>query len=227
MRRLLSVLALCLTIVPASASAQQSLNLYLGGFVPLSEDARSRDDVLLNNLDFLDFNLKDFDAATVGGEWLIGLGEKFEGGLGIGISSRTVPAVYRRYTNSDRSEIEQDLKLRIVPFTATVRFLPLGRRDAFEPYIGAGVGVFGFRYSETGQFVAADKSVYRDAFVGSGSATGPVVLGGVRFPVGSAALGLEVRYQSAEGLLPKDQDFAGPTIDLGGMSYLFTLKFKL
>jgi hypothetical protein len=189
-------------------------------------DARSRDDVLLNNLDFLYFNLRDFDAPTVGGEWLIGLGDKFEGGLGIGISSRSVPSVYLGYTNADGSEIEQDLKLRVVPFTATVRFLPLGRRDAIEPYIGAGVGVFGFRYSESGQFVAADKTIYRDTFIGSGSATGPVILGGLRVPIGAGSIGGEIRYQSAEGTLPKDQDFAGPTIDLGGMSYLLTLKFR-
>lgn len=226
MRRLLSVLALVLAMAPARASAQQSLNLYLGGFVPRSEDARSRDDVLVNNLDFLAFNLKDFDAPTVGGEWLIGLGDKFEGGLGIGISSRTVPAVYLNYTNRNQTEIEQDLKLRIVPFTATVRFLPLGRRDSIEPYIGAGVGVFGFRYSESGQFLATDKTIFRDTFVGSGSATGPVILGGVRVPIGVGAVGGEIRYQSAEGALPKDQDFAGSKIDLGGFNYLFTVKIK-
>jgi len=226
MRQLLSGLALVLAMAPASASAQQSLNLYLGGFVPRSEDARSHDDVLVNNLDFLAFNLKSFDAPTIGGEWLIGLGDKFEGGLGIGISSRTVPAVYLDYTNANGSEIEQDLKLRIVPFTATVRFLPLGRRDAIEPYIGAGVGVFGFRYSESGQFLATDNTVFRDTFTGSGSATGPVILGGVRVPIGVGAIGGEIRYQSAEGALPKDQGFAGSKIDLGGISYLFTLKFK-
>ena len=225
MRRLLSSLALVLAMAPASASAQQSLNLYLGGFVPRSEDARSRDDVLVNNLDFLDFYLKDFGAATIGGEWLVGLGDKFEGGLGIGISSRTVPTVYLDFTNADYSEIEQDLKLRVVPFTATFRFLPLGRRDGIEPYIGAGVGVFGFRYSESGQFMASDRTVYRDTFVGSGSATGPVILSGVRVPIGSGAIGGEIRYQSAEGALPEDEGFAGSTIDLGGISYLLTLKF--
>ena len=64
-------------LAAAPASAQQSLNLYVGGFVPRSEDARDRNDVLVQNLNFLAFNIKDFNAATVGGEWLIGLGNNF------------------------------------------------------------------------------------------------------------------------------------------------------
>ena len=46
------------------------------------------------------------------------------------------------WVNSNFSEIEQEFKLRIVPFTATFRFLPLGRKGAVQPYIGGGVGVF-------------------------------------------------------------------------------------
>ena len=53
-----------------------------------------------------------------------------------------MPTVYTDFVNANGTEIEQDLKLRIVPFTATVRFLPLGHHDGVEPYIGAGVGVF-------------------------------------------------------------------------------------
>src|SRR5204863_46558 len=80
-------------------------------------------------------------------------GNNFEAGLGIGFQQRSVPSVYQDVVNSDGSEIEQTLKLRVIPFSATVRFLPLGRHTAIEPYIGAGVGVFRFHYSETGQWV--------------------------------------------------------------------------
>jgi outer membrane protein W len=209
------------------ASAQQSLNLYIGGFVPRSEDARDPNDVLLNNLNFLAFNIKDFNTTTVGGEWLVGFGNNFEGSLGIGFNTRTVPTVYLDFVNADGSEIEQDLKLRVIPFTATVRFLPLGRHNGgIEPYIGAGVAVLNYRYSESGQFLATDSSIFRGTFVGSGTATGPVILGGVRLPIGSWAVGGEIRYQSAKGDLPADQDFSGNKIDLGGFNYLFTVNVK-
>jgi hypothetical protein len=211
---------------PAIASAQQTLNFSVGGFVPRGEDGRGSGDVLVNNLDFLAFNIKDFNGATVGAEWLTGLGDKFEAGLGLSFYQRSTPAVYLFDINSNGTEIEQDIKLRVVPFTATVRFLPMGHHNGVEPYIGAGVGVMSWRYSETGQFLATDRSIFRGNFVGKGSATGPVILGGVRFPLGAWGAGFEIRHQSAEGKLPAEQDFAGSTIDLGGFTYSFTVHMR-
>lgn len=230
MRRLSIVLALVTlvtAVAPSTGYAQQSLNLYLGGFSPRGEDARDPDDVLLNNLEFLSFDIKDFNGFTAGAEYLVGLGEWFDGGLGVGIYRRTVPSVYRFLENADGSEIEQDLKLRIVPFTATVRFLPLGRSSGIQPYIGAGVGVLSYRYSETGDFVDFnDDSIFRESFVGSGSATGPLILGGISFPLGAWGIGGELRYQNAEGDLPDDQGFSGSKIDLSGWTYLATINVR-
>jgi len=108
----------------------------------------------------------------------------------------------------------------------TIVTTPLGNTAGFQPYVGGGVGAYRWRYSETGQFVDFQNNVFTGNFVGSGGAVGPVILGGVRVPVGSAGVGFEIRYQSAEGDLPADQGFAGSTIDLGGMNYLFTLNFR-
>lgn len=214
-------------VTTPAASAQQSFNLYVGRFAPRTIDARTEGDVLARNADFLDFNVKDFSGATVGGEWLVGMGDFVEAGLGVGFYTRTVPSVYRDFVNSNGTEIDQDLKLRVVPFTATVRFLPLGHQSAVQPYVGAGVGIYSWRYSETGQFVDfTDRSIFRDTFVGSGSAVGPVVLGGIRVPVGPAAIGGEIRYQAATSSVPADQGFAGSKLDLGGMNYLFTVNLR-
>jgi hypothetical protein len=218
---------------PAAAFAQQSVNFFIGGFTPRSLDARGGDDVLFQDSAILatfdrssGINVGDFNGVTVGGEWLVGLGDYFEGGLGIGYYSKTVPTSYAAFTDQSGNEIQQDLRLRIVPFSATVRVLPFGRHAAIVPYVGAGVGVFAYRYSETGQFVDfTDNSIYQANFVGSGTATGPVVLGGVRFPIGDWALGGEIRYQSAKGNL-NTQDFLAPKIDLGGFNYLVTVGFK-
>ena len=208
------------------ASAQQQVSFSVGGFSPRSEDARTPGDVLVNNLDFLAFHIKDFSGPLFGAEYLMGLGDHFDAGLGIGFYQRTVPTLYNDFVNTNGTEIEQDLKLRVVPFTATVRWLPLGHHNGVEPYIGAGVGVFNYRYSESGQFLATDRSIFRGTFAGSGTATGPVILGGIRVPVGSWGVGGELRYQSASGTLPKDQDFAGSKIDLGGLTYTFTMNVR-
>lgn len=215
------------------ASAQQSVNVYLGGFVPRGLDARGTDDVLFANGDFLanrddfSFDLGDFNGATFGAEWLIPVNYWVDAGFGLGYYQQTSNTFYRDLVNEDGSNIMQDLKLRIVPFTATFRLLPLGRGASIRPYIGAGIGVFTWRYSETGQFVDFDDTIFRDSFAADGSEVGPVVLGGVTFPIGRTDIGGEIRYQKAEGDLPSDLGFAGPTIDLGGMSYLvvFNVRF--
>jgi hypothetical protein len=225
-----SLSALLTVLAPAAADAQQSISLNFGGFSPRGLDARSDDDVLVSNLfngnDSLDFDVKDFNGATVGLEWLAALGPNVEAGLGIGVYRRTVPTVYAFLVEDDFSEIEQDLRLRIVPFTATLRFLPFGRETAVQPYIGAGVGAFAWRYSEVGEFVDPfDGQIFQDRFIASGSSVGPLILGGLRFPAGPWTIGGEVRYQNAEGELPED-DFLGPTIDLGGFNYLLTLNLN-
>jgi hypothetical protein len=230
MRRLfvsLSVLALVTAFAaPRAAYAQQSFSIYAGGFVPRGEDARSDDDVLVNDLNVLAFNIDDFKGFTFGGEWMIGLTNFAEAGLGVGYYRRTVPSVYADQVQNDGSEIEQDLRLRIVPVTATVRLLPLGRQAAVQPYIGGGVGIFGWRYSEAGEFVDDDGFIFRDRSVGSGATAGPVILGGIRFPAGSWDIGGEIRWQSAQGELPEDEGFFGSEIDLGGVSYLATFNIR-
>jgi hypothetical protein len=213
-------------LVPSIASAQQTLNFSVGGFVPKGADGRDVDDVLVNNQDFLAFDIKDFHGATFGAEWLANLGDKFEAGLGAGYYSHTVPAVYWDFVNANGREIEQNLNLRVIPFTATVRFLPMGHGNGIEPYIGGGVGVLSWRYSESGQFLATDGSIFRDEFETDGTASGPLFLGGVRIPVGSWGLGFELRHQSGEGKIPAAEDFAGTSIDLGGFTYNFTVHVR-
>jgi hypothetical protein len=137
-----------------------------------------------------------------------------------------VPTVYTDFVNTNGTEIFQDLKLRVIPFSATVRFLPLGHDNPVQPYVGAGVGVFAWRYSETGQFIDNDNNIFTDTFVGSGGEVGPLVLGGLRFGVGPMGVGGEIRWQHAKADLPASENFAGPRIDLGGFNYLFTVNFR-
>jgi len=214
-------------LAPQTASAQQSLNLSIGGFVPAGEDSRGDidgGDVLVNNLDFLAFNVKDFKGASFGAEYIVGLTPFIDASLGIAGYRRTVPTVYADLVNVNGSEIEQDLKLRVIPFTATVRFLPVGRDAGLIPYIGAGVGVFNWRYVESGDWVDSNDDIYRDSFVGSGTATGPVILGGLRIPAGAWNIGGEVRWQKAKGDLPASESFSADSINLGGWTYSATFN---
>ncbi|HEY1308286.1 MAG TPA: hypothetical protein VGF24_32275 [Vicinamibacterales bacterium] len=205
---------------------QQTVNFTIGYFAPHGEDARTAGDVLVANRNFLVFNINDFDTASVGGEWLFPVGGFLEGGIGLSFSRRTVPTFYRDYFANDGTEIVSDMKLRTVPTTFSVRLLPLGHHNGFQPYIGAGLAVIAWRYSETGDFIDFNNNnaVFRDSFVNTGADVGPVVLGGIRGASRTFSAGFEIRYQSAEGTL--DNSFSGPKIDLGGWTYNGTFGFR-
>jgi len=140
-----------LVTAPMTASAQQSLNLSIGGFSPRRRGRARRQRRPAEHRSFLAFNVADLNGFTIGGEYLIGLGDKFDAGFGIGFYQRSTPAFDRfnefRTPRSDR----RDLKLRVVPMSATFRFLP-ARHHGVQPYIGAGAGVFAYRYSESRRF---------------------------------------------------------------------------
>lgn len=226
--RLIPVLLFaCAAFAPATASAQQTINVSLGVFTPRGADARVAGDVLNANSTFLFFDIKDFKSASIGGEWLVPFGEFFEGGVGISFSRRTVPTVYTAFTDNFGAEIEQELRLRQVPIAFTVRALPLGQSNPFQPYVGAGLVATNWRYAEFGDFVDFGTTgfpVFPASYVAHGTATGPVVLGGVRFGGRTLTAGGEIRYQKAEGDL--NSDFAGNRIDLGGWIYNFTVGVR-
>lgn len=236
-----SALAAAVLLVGSAAAEAQirrvetgrnSIGFDLGYFSVRGEDSRVEGDVLIADLSDslpLAFEVNDFNGARIGGEWNFGLSEFLEGSVGLGFYQKSVPSVYADVVNANGSEIEQDLKLRVVPITATVKFLPIGRGGAVEPYVGAGIGVFPWRYSEVGEFVDSfDRSIFRGRFSADGTAIGPVVLGGLRFPVSDVwSVGGELRYQNAKGDIDTaESKLLGDKIDLGGWSTSFTVQLR-
>ena len=209
---------------------RQAIGFNLGYFAAKGIDSRADEDVLLANLSqgqlSLAFEMDDFNGATFGGEWLIGLSDYLEAGVGVSFYQNTVPSVYAQKVRDDGREIAQELKLRIVPLTGTIRFLPIGRRGV-APYVGGGIGAFNFRYSETGEFIDLDGFTFTGRFIKSGWTAGPVILGGIRVPLGDVfTVGGELRYQKAEGKGLLEEDFLGDKIDLGGWNSSFTMHIK-
>jgi hypothetical protein len=223
----LSVVAFGL-LIARPASAQQSLTFSAGYFTVRGEDARVDGDVLVENRGIYLFDINDFNGASVGADWLVPIGEYLEAGAGVQFTTRAVDTIYDLYSRPDGSEIEQQLKLRIVPVTATIRVLPLGRHAAVQPYVGGGIGINFWRYAETGDFIdftQPGNPIFRGNFVDSGTAIGPVAVFGVRAPIGNVTIGGEVKYQKAEGDLDT-RDFLAPKIDLGGFHYLATVGIR-
>lgn len=212
-----------LTAWAQPASAQQIFNVSLGVFTPQGPDARVEGDVLNANRNFLSFDIGDFNGATIGAEWVVPFGRFLEGSAGIAFARRTVASVYTDFVDDDGTEIDQDLRLRQVPMTFAVRVVPFGTDAPVQPYVGGGVGVVAWRYSETGEFIdfaGGGRTIFRDTYVANGTDAGRLILGGIRFVGDRGVGGFEIRHQRAEGAL--DSRFAGPRIDLGGWTYQFT-----
>ena len=214
------------SVANAQGLGKQTVNFTLGYFTPLGPDARDDDDVLNANSTFLYFDFDDFNGASVGGEWLFPLARHIEGGIGVSFSSQTVHSIYQDFVDPDGTEVDQDLRLKMVPAAFTLRLIPVNPRSPIQPYIGGGLALISWRYSEIGEFIDfnAGRTIFDGRFVKTGANVGPLVVGGVRFAGNSFGAGFEIRYQRASGDL--DSDFAAPKIDLGGWTYNFTAGYR-
>ena len=99
-------------------------------------------------------------------------------------------------------------------------FCPSAAPRRFEPYVGAGIGIFNWRYSEAGEFVDfSDGTIFRDRVQGRRHRrSGRWCSAALRFPIGDAmTAGVEFRWQKAEGdTKPAESRLLAPKIDLGG-----------
>ena len=238
-RTLLGMVATAL-IAPAAAQAQitrvtgsdtrQAITVHLGGFFPTSEDARVDGDTIFANRSSLLFNFDDFKGFSAGADWTIGLTKYIELGADISFYRNSVPSIYADFFDSDGTEIAQEMKLRLIPITASVRFVPTGRDSTVQPYIGIGLGIINWRYSETGEFVDFDEGglVFPANFVADGTEIAPVVIGGIRFLATDVfTVGGEVRWHKASGDTGGiSEGFLGEKIDLGGWTTNFSFGFR-
>jgi hypothetical protein len=215
---------------PASAQIVQGFHFGGGGFIPRAYDSRVAGDVLNEDLNSLQFRISDLKSGQVFGEWLVEFGKHVEVAAGAGYYGGNAPSVYRDLTHPDGSEIQQTLRLRIIPVTGVVRFLPFGRPSSVQPYVGVGVSALNFRYTESGEFVDyTDNSTFQNRYIATGTAVGPVALLGVRVPISGDIWGfsLEWRYQMGSGNTGgASHGFLSDKIDLSGSHVNFGLLVR-
>lgn len=227
----LAAVLLVFSAAPASAQVVQGFQIGVGGFLPQGFDGRPPNDVLVTDLSApqsqaLLFDITHFNGGTIFGEWNVDVGQHLEFGAGLGFYKRTTPSIYAALQNTNGADISQDLRLRTIPISAVVRFMPIGKPGHVQPFVGAGVAAIAWRYSEFGQFVDDSNNIFQAAFVGSGFAPAGLLLGGVRVPMNGDVFGLmaELRYQWASGTL-NTNDFLSNKIDLNGATV--TVAFQV
>lgn len=229
--RLGGIVFLTCAVLAASAHtafAQQTLNLSWG--YSMMRTGRVATDILLIEHHDLAFEFREFNVPAIGVEWLVPIGNRYEAGLGASFSRDTVPTVHVGVANSDGSPIPRELRLRQMPIALTVRVLPLGQSYSVQPYIGGGVAMIRWSFSESGDFATASRrTIFRgEEYTATGSAIGPVVLAGMRAVTGDTlAFGLEGRYQRARGHFgPVFARQVDTDLDLGGWTLLGTVGLR-
>ena len=223
-----TLFAAALAAAPQIAAADTLFGGNIGGFIPRGLDGRTTGDVLAENITFRTFFDDDFDQdpihklfsnVTFGGEVLFGIGDFVEAGVGINyFQSPEQESSYTDFVDLDGSEIIQFTQFRIVPIAVTVRAFPIGRTTPVQPYVGGGVNFYRWTYKEAGVFI--------DTFTDDGTATGGLVLFGVRVPIGHFNVGGEARWQGGSADLAPELNFAGDKLDLGGWTAAATFHFR-
>lgn len=224
------MLLACATVAVSAppALAQHTLNVSFGRSL-IRAEGRVETDILSIEHNALTFDVSDFDSPAIGAEWLVPIGDFLEAGAGISFTQKTVSTVHVRARNSDGSDIPRDLGLRQVPMALTVRWLPLRQSYGVQPYVGGGMALVRWRFSESGDFVIPSGAVFRnEQYDGTGAATGPVVLLGLRMAREALAFGFEGRYIRARGSF--GEAFArvqNPDLDLGGWTVQATVGLRI
>ena len=208
-------------LLPGEARAS-GIEIRVGGMQPRAKSILFDDSVAL-----YDVEKKDFAGVFGGIEFTKSLAPNIELGLSIDGYGREIPSVYRDFTRPSGREIEQTLRLVIVPASAIVRLLPSGRYRTFTPYVGAGVSAIYWQYEEFGDFIDfgdRDRPVVFDSFKSTGTTTGIVLNAGLRYRI-NEDFQVTADFRNFSGKQKMGGDFAPNEIDVSGAA--FTLGFRL
>lgn len=216
-----ALLALGLLGLAGEARAS-GLELRLGGMAPRADSILFRDD-----FDLYQVEKKDFAGAFGGLEFTKGLTSNLELGLSVDGYGREIPTSYRDFTRPSGREIEQTLRLVIVPTSAILRVLPGGRYRKWTPYAGAGVAALFWQYEEFGDFIDFDangRPIVFDSFKSTGSTAGLVLNAGLRYRI-NEDFQITADFRNFSGKQKMGGDFSPNEIDLSGAA--FTIGFRL
>ncbi len=208
-------------LLPGEARAS-GLELRIGGMLPRGKSILFDDSVALYQVE-----KDDFRGAFGGIEFTKNLSANLELGLSIDGYGQEIPTFYRDFTRPSGREIEQTLRLVIVPASAIVRLLPSGRYRKLTPYVGAGVSAIFWQYEEFGDFIDFDKSgqpVVSDSFKSTGTTTGFVLNAGLRYRI-NEDFQVTADFRNFSGKQKMGGDFAPNEIDVSGAA--LTLGFRL
>jgi hypothetical protein len=225
----LSLTLVATFLAGASSASASGLDLRIGGFFPRGNETLFQD---VRELYMVEKS--DFYGVYGGIEYNTEVAPNLEVGVSFDAFGSSEDTSYRDYVRPDGREIEQTLKLRMMPLGVTLRFLPTAKSASFVPYVGGGVDAVFYKYEEYGDFIDffdPDYTVVPDAFRSESVAFGFHAVAGLRVYINrDFAIVGEGRYQWAEDDMGDDfaPNEAGliNRIDLSGPSFTVGLHVR-
>jgi len=205
-----------LLLAAPAALGEGGLDVRVGAFLP---DAKGN--IFADTQELFGTKKADWRGVSGGVDFNLGLSSNVELGFGIDAYSRTLDTVYVDFERPSGDDINQTLKLTVVPLSVSLKVVANNHRGAVSPYLLAGVDAYFWQYEEDGDFIdfgSPDLEIGSDFFESSGVAPGFHVGGGVRVPVGDdIKITAEARYNFAKEVDMGD-DFSRNRIDVSGLA---------
>jgi hypothetical protein len=226
MKKLMFVSILLAAIVMSGSTSlmADSLNLKVGLFYPQMDS-----ELWQQNMQDLALQKQDMQAAYYAMEYEFFFDRNFSLAFEGGYYKKEHFSQYRDFEYDDGSPIFQNLSLEIASLEAGFKFYPLSHRARFCPFIGAGAGIYYWKYEQWGDFINFDDmTVTKDRYAKTNAYTpGFNAKGGFVFRFSrSFGISMEARYQFLKGSL--SSFFEGfNKLDMNGFSYSIGLNFFL
>jgi outer membrane protein with beta-barrel domain len=211
---LLAAVALPAQAQPYGYGNQQSVRLRLGLFTP-EGDSDFFDDTAR---DFTG-EAKDFEDIVFGADYVFEMHHHVGLMLSADYFEGHQDQSYRNFEDNSGNRISHTTTLDISPITAgiVVRLAP--QQSPVVPYVGAGGGIYAWRYEESGDFIdfgGIVRPVFTDTLEDTGAALGYYVMTGIEVPLSPYFSFLaEGRWDFADDELGGDFEDLG-NIDLSG-----------
>lgn len=202
----------------------QSLTLKIGLFHPAMKS-----DLWDINMENLAFDKQDMVDKYYGMEYEHFLGNNLSFSVEGGYYEKEHYSMYRDFEYDDGSPIYQNVALKITSMEVDFKFYPVSHRQKFYPFIGAGVGMYYWKYEQWGDFIDFEyDTVLEDEYLETSTYTpGFNAKAGFVFRFKRKfGVSFEARYTHLQGNL--SSFFEGfEKLDLGGFTFNFGVNFFL
>jgi opacity protein-like surface antigen len=220
----------------ASGFSLRQPRVFIGGHIGFSIPRANSDlfDMITRELTL---KKSDFRAATFGGDIGVPIRQHFATVFSFDYSRTTTNSESRDFVENNGDPIAQTTRMTQVPVTVTVRYYPRKMGETagsyawiptrLNPYIGGGVGILHYSFTQSGRFVDRQNlNIFDDSLKSDGFTDTEHLVGGIDISISPRIfVNAEGRYSWASASL--STDFTGfKPIDLSGFKLLGGIYFR-